>query len=54
MGGRRLLVELGLRVVLLQLWLLLVVRGIVLLVRRRRWRWRVRRIQLTRGRGHRV
>ncbi|MET9598185.1 MULTISPECIES: hypothetical protein [Streptomyces] len=53
MGGRRLLVELGLRVVLLQLWLLLVVRGIVLLVRRR-WRWRVRRIQLTRGRGHRV
>ncbi|MFD8890938.1 MULTISPECIES: hypothetical protein [unclassified Streptomyces] len=51
MGGRRLLVELGLRVVLLQLWLLLVVRGIVLLVRRR---WRVRRIQLTRGRGHRV
>ncbi|MFD9164392.1 hypothetical protein ACFVZ8_20765 [Streptomyces sp. NPDC059558] len=52
MGGRRLLVELGLRVVLLQLWLLLVVRGIVLLVRRRRWR--VRRIQLTRGRGHRV
>ncbi|MFJ7592730.1 hypothetical protein ACIQZO_36220 [Streptomyces sp. NPDC097617] len=50
MGGRRVLVGLGLRVVV-ELRLLLVVRGIVLLVRR--W-WRVRRFQLTRGGRHRA